>query len=50
MIPEDTATEPDEQNAEPDPAPPRCVTIRPWNLTIGMYCRAGRGGIMFTRR
>lgn len=50
MIPEDTQPEAEDQVVDDVSVPPGPVTVKPWNLTMGMYCRAGRGGTMFTRR
>lgn len=50
MIPEDTQPEAENRAADHVPAPPGPVTVKPWNLTMGIYCRAGRGGTVPTRR
>jgi len=50
MIPEDTQPEAEGQVADHISGPSGPVTVKPWNLTTGMYCRAGRSGTMFTRR
>lgn len=50
MISDDTEAEPDEQSTEAASGPPQTVIGKPWNLTTGMYCRAGHGGTLFTGR